>query len=256
MALPEEPRYESIGVGYACRRQPDPRLAARIHGHLGSPTERPHVLNVGAGAGSYEPSDRRVTAVEPSPTMIAQRPPTVTGEVVRAVGGALPFPDDTFDAATALLTVHHWPDAAAGLAEVRRVTTGPIVVFTFDYDVHAAQWLVDDYFPEMLQFDEHLPAPADLADLLGGGTIEVLPVPHDCVDGFLHAWWRRPEAYLEPDVRAAISGLARLPDDVVAAGVERLRADLASGAWAERHADLLDRTELDAGYRLVISPGP
>ncbi|HMQ24938.1 MAG TPA: methyltransferase domain-containing protein [Acidimicrobiales bacterium] len=254
MTPAEAPRYERIGVGYARRRQPDPRIARQIHGHLGSPAERPHVLNVGAGAGSYEPGDRRVTAVEPSPTMIAQRPASVTAEVVRAVGGALPFPNGTFDATTALLTVQHWPDIAAGLAEVRRVTTGPIVVFTFDYDVHATQWLVDDYFPEMLQFDHHLPAPAELAEHLGCGAVEVVPIPHDCVDGFMHAWWRRPEAYLEPDVRAAISGLARLADDVVAVGVERLRADLAPGAWADRHADLLDRTELDTGYRLVISP--
>ncbi len=255
MTSPEAPRYETIGVGYARRRQPDPRIAAQIHGHLGDPGERPHVLNVGAGAGSYEPDDRRVTAVEPSPRMIAQRPPTVTRDVVRAVGGALPFPDGTFAAATALLTVHHWPDPFAGLAEVRRVTTGPVVVFTFDYAVHADQWLVTDYFPEMLAFDTDLPTPTELAAALGGGTVEVVPIPVDCVDGFMHAWWRRPEAYLEPEVRAAISGLARLGEDATAPGVERLRADLASGAWAERHADLLDRTELDAGYRLVISPG-
>ena len=247
--------YDAIGVGYARRRQPDPRIAAQIHGHLGPARDRPSVLNVGAGAGSYEPTDRRVTAVEPSPRMIAQRPGTVTREVVRAVAGALPFPDGTFDAATALLTVHHWPDIAAGLAEVRRVTTGPVVVFTFDFEVHGRQWLVTEYFPEMLQFDVDLPAPAALADALGGGTVEVVPVPRDCTDGFMHAWWCRPEAYLDPGVRAAISGLARLPDDVIAAGVERLRADLASGAFGERHADLLTQREIDGGYRLVVSPG-
>ena len=249
------PLYEAIGVGYARRRQPDPRIAAQIHGHLGPANERPHVLNVGAGAGSYEPDDRRVTAVEPSPRMIAQRPGTATREVVRAVAGTLPFPDGTFDAATALLTVHHWPDIDAGLAEVRRVTAGPVVLFTFDYAVHGRQWLVTDYFPEMLQFDVDLPAPAALAEALGGGTVEVVPVPRDCTDGFMHAWWCRPEAYLDPGVRAAISGLARLPDDVAAAGVERLRDDLATGAFGERHADLLARDAIDAGYRLVVSPG-
>ncbi|MCB1018040.1 MAG: class I SAM-dependent methyltransferase [Acidimicrobiales bacterium] len=251
----DEPVYEAIGVGYARRRRPDPRIAARIHGHLGPPRERPHVLNVGAGAGSYEPGDRRVTAVEPAPTMIAQRPATASREVVRAVGGALPFPDGTFDAATALLTVHHWPDPTAGLAEVRRVTTGPVVVFTFDHDVSSEQWLVADYFPGMAAFDTHLPPPDALADALGGGTVEVLPVPRDCTDGFMHAWWCRPEAYLDPATRAAISGLARLDDDQVAAGVARLRADLDSGAWAARHAGLAGRDEIDAGYRLVISPG-
>lgn len=251
----EGPLYDAIGVGYSTRRAPDPRVTAQIHWHLGDPADRPHVLNVGAGAGSYEPADRRVTAVEPSPTMVSQRPAAASAEVVRAVGGALPFPDATFDAATALLTVHHWPDAAAGLAEVRRVTTGPVVVFTFDHGVHARQWLVADYFPGVLELDRDVPSPQAIAHALGGGTVELLAVPHDCVDGFMHAWWQRPEAYLDAGVRAAISGLARLPGDDVAAGVERLRADLADGTWAARHADLLDRTELDAGYRLVVSPG-
>lgn len=250
-----DPLYDAIGVGYSAKRRPDPRVAAQIHRHLGSPAERPHLLNVGAGTGSYEPDGRRITAVEPSPEMIRQRPQVPTTQVVRAVGGALPFPDGTFDAATALLTVHHWPDIDAGLAEVRRVTTGPVVVFTFDFEVHGRQWLVTDYFPEMLQFDTDLPAPAALADALGGGTVEVVPVPRDCTDGFMHAWWCRPEAYLDPGVRAAISGLARLPDDVVAAGVERLAEDLASGAFAERHADLLAQDAIDGGYRLVVSPG-
>jgi SAM-dependent methyltransferase len=245
------PLYDAIGVGYADLRRPDPRIAAQLHQHLGG-AER--VLNIGAGTGSYEPTDGRLVAVEPSPEMLRQRR-SGSAPAVRAVAGSLPFADGTFDAAMAVLTVHHWPDPAAGLAEVRRVTTGPVVVLTFDHGVHAAQWLVTGYFPSMLALDHHVPTAAAMADTLGGGGVEVVPVPHDCTDGFCHAWWRRPEAYLDPRVRAAISGIARLDPDDVDAGVAALRRDLADGTWAHRHADLLTRDEIDAGYRLVISPG-
>lgn len=186
--------------------------------------------------------------------MIAQRPPGAAS-AVRAVAQALPFADGAFDAAMATLTIHHWPDPVAGLAEVRRVTTGPIVVLTFDYGIHAAQWLVTEYLPEMLSFDEHVPSAEALADALGGGTVDVVPVPFDCADGFCHAWWRRPEAYLDARVRAGISGIARLPQDVVARAMRELSADLDAGRWHERHADLLDRSEMDAGYRLLVLDG-
>jgi SAM-dependent methyltransferase len=243
--------YDEIGAGYAAKRQPDPRIAARLHAALG---DTHGVLNVGAGAGSYEPNDRSVVAVEPSATMIAQRPPG-SAAVVQASADRLPFGPSSFDAALAVLTVHHWPDPAAGLAEVRRVTTGPIVVLTFDHAVHGGQWLVTDYLPAMLGLDTDVPSPAGIAEALGGGEVEILPVPADCRDGFCHAWWRRPEAYLQPGVRAAISGIARLPGPYVADAMTRLAADLATGRWQERHADLAGRTEIDAGYRLVISPG-
>ncbi len=245
------PLYDAIGVGYSDLRRPDPRIARRLHAALGSARR---VLNVGAGAGSYEPTDREVVAVEPSPEMIRQRPQGAA-PVARAVAGALPFADGTFDGALALLTVHHWPDPAAGLAELRRVTRGPIVVLTFDHEVHARQWLVTDYFPAMLDLDREVPAPDEIADALGGGRVEVLAVPHDCSDGFCHAWWRRPEAYLDPRVRAAISGIARLPAADVDAGVAALHADLDDGTWRRRHRDLLAQDEIDAGYRLVIHPG-
>lgn len=243
--------YDRIGAGYAERRRPDPRIGARIRAALGPAAT---VVNVGAGAGAYEPTDRRVVAVEPSTAMVAQRPPGAA-PAVRAVAGALPFPDRRFDAALAVLTVHHWPDAAAGLAETRRVTRGPVVVLTFDHAAHADQWLVTEYLPAIADLDPELPTPQAIADHLGGGTVEPVPVPHDCTDGFCHAWWRRPAAYLDPGVRAAISGIARLPDAVVAEGIDALRRDLADGTWHRRHADLLDRTALDTGYRLVVSPG-
>ena len=243
--------YDRIGIGYTDRRRPDPRIEARLRAALGDAAT---VLNVGAGAGSYEPTDRPVVAVEPSAAMVAQRPASAA-PVVRAVAGALPFPDRAFDGALVVLSVHHWPDPHAGLAEIRRVTRGPVVVFTFDHAVHADQWLVTDYLPEMVALDVDTPGPDAIAAALGGGTVEVLPVPHDCTDGFCHAWWRRPAAYLDPGVRAAISGIARLPEAAVARAVADLSDDLATGAWSRRHPDLLDATEIDAGYRLVVAPG-
>jgi SAM-dependent methyltransferase len=245
------PVYDTIGRGYAQVRQADPRIARRLHAPLG---DAALVVNVGAGAGSYEPADRTVVAVEPSAEMIRQRP-AGAGPAVRAVADRLPFAGTAFDAALVLLSVHHWPDPLGGLAEVRRVTTGPVVVFTFDKDVHDYQWLTNEYLPEIGALDAHNPTPAEVAEALGGGSVESVPILHDCTDGFLHAWWRRPHAYLDPAVRAGISGIARLPGEVVDRAMTRLAADLASGAWAEAHADLLDREEVDAGYRIVVSPG-
>lgn len=243
--------YDTIGVGYGIVRRPDPRIAAQLHAGLGDASP---VLNVGAGTGSYEPTDRRVVAVEPSREMIDQRP-AGAAPVARAVAGALPFPDRTFAGALALLTLHHWPDPWAGLAEVRRVTAGPVVAFTFDLAVDHEQWLVRDYAPEPVEPLPPLPTPAEVADALGGGTIEVVPVPADCTDGFCHGWWRRPEAYLDPAVRAGISGLARLPDEVIDPAMARLASDLADGTWRRRNAELLDLDEIDAGYRMVVAPG-
>ena len=241
--------YDVIGTGYTRTRRADPRIGASIHRHLGDAST---VVNVGAGAGSYEPTDRRVVAVEPSAAMIRQRPSTAA-PALRASAEALPFAGAAFAAGMACLTVHHWPDPRAGLAELRRVTHGPIVVFTFDHEVHAAQWLVSDYLPSMVELDTTLPSPAAIADALGGGSVEVLPVPHDCTDGFCHAWWRRPDAYLDPAVRAGISGIARLPTAVVDGAMARLADDLASGRWHATHADLAGLDEIDAGYRLVVA---
>ena len=237
---PSPSGYDRIGQGYTRVRRPDPRLAKRIHAGLGDSRT---VVNVGAGAGSYEPTDRVVVAVEPSRAMVDQRPARAA-PAVRAQAGSLPFPNRCFDGALALLTVHHWPDPVAGLAELRRVTTGPIVVFTFELDVHDRQWLVTDYLPEMTNLDRGNLAPARVADALGGGIVEVLDVPKDCLDGFCHAWWQRPDAYLDPAVRAGISGIARLPAEVVARGVEQLRRDL-DGRHLARSPRVPDRPRRD-----------
>lgn len=242
------PLYDAIGVGYASSRQPDARIAAQMFDRLEGAAS---VVNVGAGAGSYEPTDRTVIAVEPSDEMVRQRPPG-SAPAVRGVAAELPFASNSFDAAMAILTVHHWPSAADGLAEMRRVATGPIVVMSFDVAVHSRQWLID-YLPEMMLLDEGLPTPDDIANMLGSATVSVVDVPHDCVDGFCHAFWRRPEAYLQPGVRAAISGIARLSDDVVARAMRELEDDLNTGRWHDRYGDILDNATHDGGYRLIAA---
>ena len=238
--------YDTIGRDYRLHRRPDPRIAAAITAALGSAAS---VVNVGAGAGSYEPADRRVIAVEPSPAMIRQRPPRAA-PVVRAHAEALPFGDRTVDAALAVLTVHHWPDRARGLAELGRVARR-VVIFTW---VPGGQefWLVD-YFPELVAVDRGIfPTAADFATALGDVEIRTLPVPHDCSDGFLGAYWRRPHAYLDDGVRLAISTFTKID---AAPGLARLRADLASGAWQHRHGSVLGASEIDLGYRLVVRKG-
>lgn len=239
--------YDTIGIDYANLRRPDPRIAAMIVDVLGPAAS---VLNVGAGAGSYEPADRRVTAVEPSLEMIRQRPANAA-PAVQASAEALPFPDASFDAVMAVLTVHHWSDKPAGMAEMRRVSRGPVVLLTFD-PAHRP-WLTD-YLPQLAELDEaQMPAMADYANWLGPVTVSPVPIPHDCIDGFLYAWWRRPEAYLDPRIRAGSSSFWALGD--VDDALERVRADLASGEWDRRYPGLREQESYDAGYRLVVA-GP
>jgi SAM-dependent methyltransferase len=244
------PNYDQIGLRYRTHRNPDPRIAAQIEAALGDATT---VVNVGAGSGSYESLDRHVVAIEPSPVMIAQRP-VGSAPCVRGVAGSLPFADGTFDAAMAMLTVHHWPDSAAGLAELVRVSWRQ-VVFCFDFDATSAAWLVSEYLPEIAdQGWARWPTPSQIAAWLGGQVrVEPILVPADCTDGFQNAYWRRPEAYLDADVRACVSSLAVLDEAVLARGLRALEADLASGAWHERHADLLPLAVADCGYRLVVA---
>lgn len=241
--------YDEIGLGYAHYRRPDPRIAAAILDALG---DAESVVNVGAGAGSYEPSDRAVVAVEPSLEMIRQRREG-SAPVVQASAMDLPFRDGAFAAGLAILTVHHWPDRARGLAELVRVARGRVVLLTFD-PAASDFWLVDDYLPAIAEIDRrNMPPVEELREALGEIEVRPLPVPHDCTDGFLGAYWRRPHAYLDEGVRGAISAFSMIGD--VQSGVARLRDDLESGAWERRHGDLLRRTEVDLGYRLVIARG-
>lgn len=239
--------YDSIGTGYARLRRPDPRIAAQIMAALG-PAET--ILNVGAGTGSYEPPDRTVTALEPSRAMIDQRPADAAPAML-GCAEALPFADDSFESAMAILTVHHWADQARGLAEMRRVARGPVVILTYD-PAFRGFWLADDYLPALTALDEaHMPPLATYADALGPVTITPVPIPHDCIDGFLCAYWRRPAAYLDPRIRSAMSSFRAIGD--VADAMSRLEADLANGAWMDRHGHLMARDAIDLGYRLLVS---
>jgi SAM-dependent methyltransferase len=236
--------YDHIGHGYAAIRRPDARLAALIHAALGDAVS---VLNVGAGTGSYEPSDRLVVACEPSQVMLDQHPGR---HRVRGTAEALPFRSGSFAASMAVMTVHHWRDPLAGLAEMRRVAPRQIV-FTWDPDFRPELWIYD-YLPELRQIDHDRFTPiATVAHALDARTVEPFPIAWDFADGYQPAFWRRPEAYLDPAVRAASSTFAVLPDSLINPAMERLRADLASGAWHKRYPHLARFEQMDYGYRLI-----
>ncbi len=242
-------RYDSIGRTYATTRRPDPRVAKAIDDALGDAVT---VLNVGAGTGAYEPPERDVTALEPSAVMREQRAPDAA-PCIAGVAEDLPFADDSFDAVMASLTLHHWPDWRRGARECVRVSRGRIVVLSWDPRVTDPFWLISDYFPFFAEREEEEFAPiAEQAAAFGADRIVPVPVPHDCTDGFAGAFWRRPAAYLQPQIRAGMSIFARRSAEELEPGLRALEDDLASGAWAERHADLLQLEELDLGYRLLI----
>ena len=243
--------YASIGGAYGHTRVADPRIGAWIRWGLG---DAQTVVNVGAGLGAYEPDDLEVTAVEPAAAMIAARPPGAA-PCVLAVAESLPFPDASFDAAMAVLTVHHWSDAAAGLGELRRVARRRVVLFTWDPGFDDQLWLTTDYLPAIRERDRAIfpSIPAILSGLQPqrGATVDPVPIPGDCTDGFLGAWWRRPKAYLDLGIADGISSFRELGRDVIGPGLERLAADLESGEWERRFGSLLELGELDLGYRLV-----
>ncbi|HVT41824.1 MAG TPA: methyltransferase domain-containing protein [Acidimicrobiales bacterium] len=245
------PVYDTIGRGYVAHRRPDPRWEAVVAAQIDArPGQR--VVNVGAGAGSYEPSGCTVVAIEPSFVMVAQRPDGA-GPVVRASASALPLPSDCADVAMAILTVHHWDDAAAGLAELCRVAPRRIVL-GIDFDLHARFWLLDEYLPEVAATTKPLGPDADaIAEAIGAAASIPLPVPRDMQDGVLGAYWCRPDAYLDPAVRATCSGLALADPAVITRGVAALERDLASGAWQRRHADFEEVDTVDLGYRLLVA---
>lgn len=240
--------YDNIGRTYAQTRQPDPRIAAALNAALGTVLS---VVNIGAGTGSYEPSDLDVIAVEPSALMIAQRPAGAS-QCLQGGAEALPLAKGSVEAAMAILSMHHWPDLGRGMAEMARVATKRAVMLTWVPD-GPEFWLTRDYFPEILAYDRTIfPISFELTALLerivGPTTITPLPIPHDCIDGFLMSFWRRPEAYLDPNIRAGMSSFARFNADV---GLEKLRNDLVNGEWHRRNKELLTRDAADLGYRIV-----
>ena len=244
--------YDAHGAGYARRRQPDPRIAARVHAALGDART---VLNVGAGAGSYEPSDRYVVAVEPSATMRGQRPASLP-PALDAVAEQLPFDDDSFDAAMAMITVHQWPDAEAGLAEMRRVSRGPVVVLTFDGDALYRLWL-GEYCPELFEAERrrYPPVEAVRAALGPGASIAEVPVPFDCCDGFTEAFYGRPELFLDADARACQSAWGFVDPEVAERSVATLAEELSDGRWDERFGELRTQPEFVGALRLIARPG-
>jgi SAM-dependent methyltransferase len=245
--------YDGRSVDYASVRRPDPRFAAAILAALGDART---VVNVGAGAGSYEPTDRYVAAVEPSSSMRMQRPAHVA-PAIDATAEALPFDDDAFDAAMATVTVHQWSDVERGLGELRRVARGPVVILTFDPAAVGDFWLAH-YAPEIAAIEgRRFPSLASIAAMLGGDvTIERLPIARDCTDGFAEAFYARPDRFLDADVRAAQSWWSFLASGAEERIVEHLRADLSSGEWNRRFGPAAARPTYDGCVRLVVAhPG-
>ncbi len=241
-------RYDLIGRSYAQTRREDPRIAAQIWSALGQGS----VLNVGAGSGNYEPTDRTVVAVEPSVQMIGQRAGRAA-PVVRGVAEALPFADDSFDVSMAVLTIHHWSDPISGLQEMARVAARQVVFF-FEALLTHEFWAIE-YFPTALSLpmEKNPPGELLLCDHLHVKEVRQVFVPHDCTDGFGTAFWARPEAYLDPEVQAGTSWLAMLPHHERQQGAARLRADLSSGEWDRRHGYLRQQDVFDSGYRMAIA---
>jgi SAM-dependent methyltransferase len=242
--------YDTIGATYTVTRRTEPRIAAQVWAALG---EARTVLNVGAGTGSYEPAGRDVTAVEPSALMRAQRP-AGAAPCVAAAAERLPFEDQSFDAAMAFATIHHWADPIAGLREMRRVARR-VVVFT--HDTTDAEWLdrfwlTRDYLPEVAEFLVGRPSLAEMGRAIGA-RVEPVLIPWDCADGFFEAYWRRPEAYLDDQVRRGVSVWTRIGPEAERRAVHSLRDDLASGRWADRNHDLADLDAAELGLRLLIA---
>jgi SAM-dependent methyltransferase len=246
--------YDSIGRTYTSTRHADPRIAAAILEALGDACT---VLNVGAGAGNYEPADREVVALEPSPVMVAQRPPGAA-PVVQGWAEALPFADASFDAVMAVLSDHHWTDRRRGLAELRRVARGRVVLFNANPGEADLFWLTAEYLPEFLdliapRYREPGAWHDSLREVLGAAELTPVPVPFDCTDGFYGAHWRRPEAYLDPEVRAGISVFSQVSSDAVDRAIDALGADLRDGRWQESHRELLSMDELHLGYYVIVA---
>lgn len=245
-------RYDRIGVGYASTRREDPRFRARLHAALGDART---VVNVGAGAGSYEPRDRHVVAVEPSDVMAAQRPRELA-PAIRAFADDLPLRDGSVDAALAVLTLHHWDQGQErGVRELRRVARGPVVILTYDPEISGTMWLVAEYLPEVAELDRRIfPSMSRLAGWLGGQVrIENVLIPRDTPDWMLGSSWAHPERVLDPQARAATSGFARMDPAVVERAVSAVEADLRSGRWDARHGHLRALEEYDVGLRLLVA---
>jgi SAM-dependent methyltransferase len=245
------PGYEEIGVGYKTTRRADPRIAEQIHAALGDAAS---VVNVGAGAGAYEPCDRKVLPIEPSRRMIAQRSPELAA-AIRGYAECLPLPSGCVDAAMACMSLHHWPDWRIGVQELRRVARKRVVIFTYDPCYSSRFWLMRDYLPRLGRLDSsRFPVLEEQSAALGEDvSVEPVPIASDCKDGFLAAYWRRPRAYLDVEVRAGMSTFHLPGAQETLGGLDELAEDLDSGRWGDRYHDLLELEQIDLGYRLLVT---
>ena len=243
--------YEEPGVGSTATRRTDRRIARRIHAALGDARS---VANVGAGAGAYEPFDRKVLPIENSPRMIAQRAPGLA-PAIRGHAESLPLSSNSVDAALACMTLHNWADWRTGVQELRRVARKRVIVFTYDRTYAQRFWLLRDYLPKLGRLDSARFPPIAVQRVAMGEEVdmEAIPIPHDCEDGFLAAHWRRPAAYLDEHTRASISTFHIPSAQRLLGGLDELASDLDTGRWEERNQDLLHLEEIDLGYRLLIT---
>lgn len=244
-------RYDEIGGNYSTYRREDRRLLALISDALG---DAQTVVNVGAGAGSYEPRDRHVIAVEPSDVMAAQRgvdrPPAI-----KAGAEKLPLRDQSADAAMSVLSLQHWGDAQrTGVLEMRRVARRTVVIATYDARVSASWWLTADYFPEAAERDRAtFPDPEIIADWLGGARINVVPVPIDITDWMMGSYWAHPERVLDAGARSATSAFAQEDEATVNRVVDAVRSDLNDGSWDRKYGAIRALTTFDTGLRLIVA---
>jgi SAM-dependent methyltransferase len=243
--------YEDPTVGYTATRRTDPRIARQIHAALGDARS---VANVGAGAGAYEPFDRKVLPIENSQRMIAQRAPELA-PAIRGHAESLPLPSNSVDVALACMTLHHWADWRIGVHELRRVARKRVVVFTYDHAFAQRFWLLRDYLPKLGRLDSARFPPIEEQRVAMGEEVdmEVVPIPYDCEDGFLAAYWRRPAAYLDERIRGAISTFHIPGAERLLGGLNDLHDDLDTGRWGERNQELLELEEIDLGYRLLVT---
>lgn len=241
--------YGVIGERYAGFRRPDPRIAGLIEKALGGART---VLNVGAGAGSYEPASRMVTAVEPSSSMRSQRPAGLPA-AIDAVAEHLPFPDDSFDASMSTFSVHQWNDLDAGLREIRRVTRGPVVIMTCEPAELDRFWL-QHYCPEVIAVEAGRYPPTQRIAAALGDRSEVLPVPIplDCTDGFNEAYYGRPEMLLDPEARRACSAWSFVDDASVQHFENDLSHDLKSGRWDQRFGNLRSEPLFLGSLKIIV----
>jgi SAM-dependent methyltransferase len=241
--------YERLGQTYHQARRADPRIADQLAVAIGDPRT---VVNVGAGTGSYEPTGCHVIAVEPAAAMRAQRPMTAA-PCIAASAEALPFGDKSVDVAMGVYTDFHWADRARGIAEMSRVARHSVVLLTVDSETADSYWLIRDYFPE----GRDLFAPvSDLLAMLPGATAQPVMIPADCHDGFVQAFWKRPHALLDREVRSSMALFGRLPSRDVDHRMQRLRSDLEDGTWEERNQALVGAASADLAHRLVVWTRP